>query len=329
MTYNAKCSDEEFAAIWKRCRHSPAAVSKFLNCNLRSIYRRRSALEKRGIYLGTVRADDKPPNSEWSYQGHAYAPRVNETIKDGWLIVFSDAHYWPGQAPVAHEALLKIAAELKPKLVIANGDVFDGANISRHEPMGWQRLPTVMEELDVVKKRLGEIERATPKSKFLMTVGNHDSRFDRRLATETSQFEEVPGMRLSDHISWPMSYTVLINEGIDPVFVLHNIKGGIHAPYNNIKAAGCSVITGHLHSQKAQPYSTLLHDWEGIDAGCLADKDHPAFSYAMDRPKDWRSGFVAMKFDREGRRYPGEFCRVIWDKKGARAVWRSEVVVSR
>jgi hypothetical protein len=163
-----------------------------------------------------------------------------------------------------------------------------------------------------------------------MTVGNHDSRFDRRLATEIAQFEGVPGMRLSDHLpDWPMSYTVLINENSDPVFVLHNIKGGIHAPFNNIKAAGCSVITGHLHSQKAQPFTTLLHEWEGIDAGCLADRDHAAFSYAMDRPKDWRSGFVAMRFDKEGRRFPAEFVRVIWGKKEARAVWRSEVIVQR
>jgi predicted phosphodiesterase len=263
-------------------------------------------------------------------QGHAYKVRENVTLKDGWLVVFSDAHYWPGEAPVAHEALIMVVKELKPKLVIANGDVFDGANISRHEPMGWQTLPTVREELDVVKKRLGEIEQASPKSSLLMTVGNHDSRFDRRLATEIPEFKDVSGMRLSNHIpSWPLSYTVLINEDVEPIFVLHNIKGGVHAPYNNTKSAGCSVITGHLHSQKAQPYSTLLHDWEGIDAGCLADKDHPAFSYAMDRPRDWRSGFVAIRFDKEGRHYPAEFCRVIWRKKESVAIWRSEVIYTR
>ena len=67
--------------------------------------------------------------------------------------------------------------------------------------MGWQKLPTVIEELDCVKQRLDEIKRASgPRCKTLMTVGNHDSRFDRRLATEVAQFEDVPGMRLSDHL---------------------------------------------------------------------------------------------------------------------------------
>ena len=122
-----------------------------------------------------------------------------------------------------------------------------------------------------------------------------------------------------------MSYSVLINELIDPVFVLHNIKGGIHAVFNNIKAAGCSVMTGHLHAQKSEPFTTLLNDFEGIDAGMLADRDHCAFSYRMDRPADRRSGFMIMKFDKDGKRFPAEFVRVQWGKN-PRVVWRSEVI---
>lgn len=287
-------------------------------------------MAKRGMYLSSVPSTGSgPKNTEWQ-RAFAYRARLNETIKDGYLIVFSDAHWWPGTVPVAHEALLKICKALRPKLIIGNGDLFDGARVSRHEPMGWQQLPTVVQELDCVKQRLYEIKRAAPAAKTLRTIGNHDSRFDRRLATEISEFEDVPGMRLSDHLKdWPDSYTIMINEDIDPVFVLHNIKGGIHAPFNNAKAAGCTVITGHLHSQKSQPVTTIMQDMEGIDAGMLADRDHPAFAYAMDRPRDWRSGFVVVKFDKQGRRYPCEFVRVQWLKRSARAIWRGEVIVER
>lgn len=324
-----RISDEEFIATWNRFG-SPASVSEATGINIRSVYERRVGLEKRGVFLKTVPKGRVPGSPKWAQEGHAYQPRVNETITDGYLLVFSDCHYWPGAVPLAHEALLKVCKQLKPKLIIANGDVFDGANISRHEPMGWQKLPTVIQELDTVKLRLGEIERAAPNAIRRYTIGNHCSRFDRRLATEVSQFEDVPGMRLQDHLkAWPQSYSVLINEDIDPVFVLHNIRGGMHAPFNNVKAAGCTVITGHLHSQKAEPYTTMLHDWEGIDAGCIADIDHPAFSYAMDRPRDWRSGFAIMKFDKNGKRFPVELCRVQYHKGYRRAVFRSEVVCDR
>lgn len=325
-----KASDEEFIAAWKRCGASPQRISGALQIGIRAVYARRSNLEKRGIFLPSIPIAGHRASPQWAAEGHAYHPRVTETIKGGWLVVFSDAHYWPGRVSLAHEALTKLVKQLQPKLIIANGDVFDGANISRHEPMGWQKLPTVIEELEECKLRLAEIRRAAPKARTLMTVGNHDSRFDRRLATETAEFGGVEGFRLSDHFKdWPMSYTALINEDTEPVFVLHNIRGGMHAPFNNVKAAGCTVITGHLHSQKAEPYTTLLHDWEGIDAGCLADRDGPQFSYAMDRPRDWRSGFVAMRFDKHGRRFPAEFVRVQHYKGLQRAVFRSEVIAER
>jgi hypothetical protein len=291
------------------------------------------AWRRDGIFLPTVPL--KPTSTggawaDWQVQVRPYKPRETVTLKDGRLFVFSDAHYMPGEPPVAHEALCILAKKLQPKMIIGNGDLLDGGTISRHDVLGWCKPPTVAEELDTVKTRLAEIERAAPKAKLLRTVGNHDSRFDRKLATDMPEFAGVSGMRLDDHLKgWPVSYTVMLNEDIDPVFVLHNIKGGTHAPYNNVKAAGCTVITGHLHSQKAEPFSNLFRDCEGIDAGMLADKDNHAFSYRMDRPADWRSGFVVMTFDKEGRHYPAEFCRVRWGKKRAEAVFRGEVIYER
>lgn len=325
-------TDDEFIAAWDRGKCSPQIVSQLIGISVRNVYGRRAALVSKGIVLKSVPSTRGGGGHGygWESADRPYRARAHGSIRDGVLIVFSDAHYWPGVPPVAHEALLKVAKRLQPKIIIANGDVFDGATISRHDVLGWQKLPTVVEELDTAKTRLAEIERAAPKAQRFYTVGNHCSRFDRRLATEVGQFDGVPGLRLEDHLSgWPMSYSVLLNEDVDPVFVLHNIRGGMHAPFNNAKAAGCTVITGHLHSQKAQPVTTLLHDWEGIDAGCLADRDHAAFSYRMDRPADWRSGFVVMTFDKEGRHFPAEFCRVQFLKDRARAIFRGQIVHER
>ncbi len=331
-----RSTDEEFIAAWRQSGCSPTRAAKILGCYTQAVLARRARMAKRGILLPTVSTS---PNSrgangfgehDWQVKAAPYESRASETLRDGCMVVFSDAHFWPGIRSVAFEALLVVLKELQPKLLISNGDAFDGASISRHDPLGWQKLPTVVEELDATKNFLDEIARAAPKAKRRFIVGNHDSRFDRRLATETADFQDVQGFRLSDHLKgWPMSYAVLVNENTDPSFIVHNIKGGPYAPRNNVFAAGCTVFTGHLHSQKIMPVSTLLEDWEGVDCGTLADRNGPQFSYISSRPTDWREGFAVERYDENGYRFPVELCRVQHVKGEARAVFRGETVYAR
>ncbi len=329
-----KISEDEFVAAWHRCGQSPLAVARALGVSESSVLARRRRLAKRGSVL--TPAQSFPGGAHgfgkhgWQIRSQPYEARAAETLRDGYMVIFSDAHFWPGIRSVAFEALLVVLKAVKPKLVISDGDAFDGATISRHDPLGWQKLPTVIEELDATKNFLDEIVRAAPGAKRRFVVGNHDSRFDRRLATETSEFQDVQGFRLADHLKgWPMSYAVLVNEDTDPSFVVHNIRGGVYAPRNNVLAAGCTVFTGHLHSQKAMPVSTLLHDWEGVDCGTLCERDGPQFSYLSSRPTDWREGFAVQRYDKNGYRYPVELCRVQHVKGEARAIFRGEAVFTR
>jgi Calcineurin-like phosphoesterase len=291
---------------------------------------RRRRLANRGITLETAPYQASKKFGWQSKEENPYTPRISDTIKDGYVVCFSDAHFWPGIRSTAFEALIRVIKHLKPKIVVSNGDALDGASISRHDPLGWQSLPRVIDELDATKGFLGEVERAAGNAKLIFTVGNHDSRYDRRLASEISEFEEVPGMRLSDHLkSWRFCYGFLLNEHIDPVFFIHTIRGGVHAPRNNALAAGCTVFTGHLHSQKVMPVSTLLRDFDGVDAGMIADRDGVQFSYVAAKPTDWREGFAVQRFDKNGYRYPPELCRVQHINGKRRAVFRGEVVYER
>jgi hypothetical protein len=324
----------EFERIWKECQSSPSLVAQRLGKSVRNILTKRDRLEEQGYILPTLARTPSARIQAEKFgthiQAHAYTPMAKETVKGGTAIVFGDAHYWPGERSLAHEALCILSKRLGPKLIIGNGDLFDGAGISRHDVLGWQKLPTVAQELDAVRTSLDQIKRACPKARTRSTVGNHDSRFDRRLATETPQFQEIHGMRLEDHLKdWPMSYAVLINEDIDPVFVTHNVKGGIHATWNNTASTGCHVVTGHLHDQNERTRSFLFKEAVGIDHGCLADVDHEAFSYRMGRPSNWRSGFVVLSFDSQGRLFPAEFCRVQIYGNYKRAIFRGEVVCER
>lgn len=319
-----------FIETWKRCGGSPVRVAEALGIAQQNVYGMRARLARDGVFLTTIRADGRTDNSPYS-EAFAYNPRADETVKGASVIVFGDAHYWPGSTPLAHEAMLRVIKEVKPALIIANGDIFDGAKVSRHEPLGWQKLPSVVEELDAVKTRLGEIERAAPKARKRYTVGNHCSRFDRRLAENVDQFDGVKGFRLQDHIAaWPMSYSVMLNEEAGhPVMVKHVFRGGIHAVYNNTLHAGISIVTGHLHAQLCRPFTDYRGTRYGVDHGCLADVDHASFSYTMDGPVNWRSGFACLTFDEKGRLLPPELAEVQCYPDHRRVVFRGRVIAER
>jgi hypothetical protein len=238
--------------------------------------------------------------------------RKEVDLRDGVVLVASDFHYWPGEPSTAHRAFVKFCKKLRPDIVVANGDVFDGCSISRHPPIGWNRLPSVKEELEVCKERLAEIAKAAPKARRFFPLGNHDARFETRLAQVAPEFKDVHGISLADHImGWAPCWAVHIN---DNTVIKHRYKGGSHAPYNNTVASGRSIITGHLHSQKVTPYTDYSGTRYGVDTGCIADPHHDAFTdYTECNSLDWRSGFCVLTY-RAGRLLMPELVSV-WDAK--------------
>lgn len=330
-------SDGEVRAAWIKGGGSPLRVARILGWSEANLYRRRRNMAARGIVLPTTSGNNNAgganhhgPTGWQMADSNPYKPRIAASIRDGYIVAFSDCHFWPGDRTLAFEGLLVVLKELSPKIVVSNGDALDGASISRHDPLGWAKLPKVIDELDATKGFLDEVVRASRKAQHYFVVGNHDSRFDRRLATEVGEFEDVPGMHLSDHLKdWQFAYAVLVNETTEPSFFVHNIRGGMYAPRNNVIAAGCTVFTGHLHSQKTIPVTTLLQDHEGIDCGMIARRDGPQFSYISSRPVDWREGFAVQRYDADGYRYPAELCRVQHLRKSSRCIFRGQVIAER
>jgi hypothetical protein len=217
------------------------------------------------------------------------------SVENGTVIVFSDAHYWPGEPSTAHRALVEFCKRIKPVAVVCNGDAIDGSSISRHPPIGWESCPTVKEELEVCQERLGEITAAAGIATKVWLLGNHDARFETRLAQVAPEFKDVHGIHLHDHFpGWICGWSLFIN---DSVVVKHRFKGGQHAPFNNTMGSGLSMITGHLHNAKVTPYNDYRGTRYGVDTGCLADTYHDAFQgYLEDNPRDWRSGFCVLTF---------------------------------
>lgn len=279
----------------------PAALARAVKTSVRSVYQRRTDIEKR-----TGRTLVAPDKSVEAFNAAAvkHPQRIELTIENGIVLVGSDGHYWPGDNSVAHRALVKFTRDLRPEAVIQNGDVFDGAGISRHPPIGWTSQPTVIQELEACQEKLGDIEKAKPrKTRLIHSLGNHDSRFETRIATVAPEYANVHGVSLKDHFpAWEPCWSVWINcTGTDGVVVKHRFKGGIHAAHNNVMWAGKSMVTGHLHSAKVSPFTDYGGTRYGVDTGCLAETYGSQFrDYTEDSPRNWRSGFAVLTF-KDGR----------------------------
>jgi hypothetical protein len=218
----------------------------------------------------------------------------------------------PDEVSPAHKALVKVIKAVKPKMVIMNGDVFDGASISRHPVSGWNSTPSVKQELEACQERLGEVEKAAKGAALHWTWGNHDQRYNARLAAQVGDtWRGVEGMNLTDHFpKWKFSTSVMVNE---KVMIKHRYHNGIHAVYNNTLKSGVSIVTGHLHSLKVTPWTDYNGTRYGVDTGTLAFIDGSQFDYAEDSPKNWRSGFAVLHFI-DGQLMPPELVQVIGDQ---------------
>lgn len=290
-------TEGEFVELWKS-HGSPSKVASVIGTSTRAVQERRRAIEVRRNISLPVTTGPRVEVTQKVYghlQPYEYKRRHNLGILDGQVIVFSDAHYWPGFRTVAHKALVKFIRDMKPRAVICNGDAFDGAQISRYPRIGWDSTPTVIDELKAVKERLGEVEEAAGRAKLVWPLGNHDARFENRLAQNAPQFEGVTGFHLKDHFTeWEPCWACWIN---DDTVVKHRMKGGIHATRNNTLNAGVNIVTGHLHQLKVTPLSDYNGNRYGVDTGTVADVCGPQFiNYTEAGPLDWRSGFAVLTF---------------------------------
>jgi hypothetical protein len=272
------------------------------------IYKRRRYIEKQ---IGRSLNAPSETRKSMVWEADRHPERVSYTLKNGIAIVGSDAHYWPGIISTAHRAFVKFCKEMQPDIVVLDGDMFDGARISRHAPIGWETKPSVIQEIEAVQERTSEIVAALPKkTKKAWALGNHDARFESRLATVAPEYAKVHGMHLKDHLPfWEPCWAAWINpdeSGIPDVVIKHRYKGGEHAAHNNTIRAGTSIVTGHDHTGKVTPFTDYRGTRWGVSLPTMAEPYGPQFvDYTEDNPRNHRSGFAVLTF-KDGRLLPPE-----------------------
>jgi predicted phosphodiesterase len=288
-------TDDQFIEEWQKIG-SPEIFAKTHGMSVRSVYNRRRSIEMRlRIQLPTLNDTRFDPLKKLQ-QTPGNARRGIEMEK-GKVVVFSDAHFWPGDYTTAYKALLKIIKEFKPKVVVANGDVFDGSQASRHARIGWEKSPTVREELEACQEFMEGIEKVSKGAELIWTMGNHDARFETFLSAQTGMYEGVAGFTLKEHFPlWKPCWSYWVNED---TCIKHRWKGSFGAGRANALNSGVNMVTGHTHNLAVQPLTDYNGTRYGVQTGCLADPHGNQFmGYTEDNPKDWRSGFTLLSFDR-------------------------------
>jgi len=299
-------TQEEFIAAWNKLGSS-VLVAKHLGIAKTNVNNRRITLRKKGINLeafNSQRIDDMKAR---------HHGRLQFDIKNGTIVVFSDAHFWPDDESTAFRALIKFVEQFRPEYVVCNGDAFSGEAISRWPRIGWDNKPTVKQEVEAVKHHLDQIE-ASSKGKLIWCLGNHCARYETFLAQHAPQYEGIQGFTLKDHFPrWMPTWSVFFNNDI---CIKHRWKGGIHATHNNTVNSGVSMVTGHLHSLKVTPFTDYNGTRYGVDTGCLASTTHKQFAdYTEDNPKSWISGFAILTI-KDGKLLPPELVQVYDEEKG-------------
>lgn len=296
--------DQKFIEVWNKHR-SPSKVAEELQLSVRNVYNRRRTIENRY----RMRLESTAKNSK-DYYVRDHLSRMDVDIENAVIFVASDAHYWHNDISEAHKAFVRLIKKTKPDIVIMNGDVFDGATISRYPKIAFptHEVPTVKQELEAVSDRLYEIEKVAGNAKLIWTLGNHDMRFESKLANVAPEFEGVRGFSLKEHFPrWIHCMSVMINKSL---MVKHRYHNGIHATWNNSLKSGVSMVTGHLHRLQA----TIVSDYNGtrwgVDTGTLSDVEGDHMSYGEDNPKNHCSGFAVLTIV-NGRLIQPEFCAVL------------------
>lgn len=299
-----KVSDDVFIETWKRIG-VVKDIADELGVTERNVYRRRDYLQKKyNIILEASGKNKRYVNVK------DYISRATAHIDNGVIMVASDAHYWTDCISPAHKAFVKLVKQIKPDFVVMNGDVFDGATVSRYPRQHWgvNKPPTVKQELEAVSDRLYEIEKVAGNAKLIWTLGNHDQRFESKLVTTAPEYEGIPGFSLKDHFPrWIHCMSLMIN---DDLMIKHRYRSSIHATYLNTLHSGVSIVTGHLHRLQATIFSDYKGTRWGVDTGTLADIDGDHMGYGEDDPKNHCSGFAVLTIV-DGKLIQPELCAVM------------------
>ena len=190
------------------------------------------------------------------------------------VLIIPDLHE-PYSHKDCYKFLRAVKARFKPQLVINLGDEVDYHRCSFHNDI--PSMDDASTELKKAKRGLDELERIF--KKMYLLDSNHGSLVYRRMSAHGIPHEVILPMKdLYEKPKWTWHDRILLKTTLGDVFLTHGKTG----TYDKLaKEMGCSSIQGHFHTKFFLVWlETARRSIFNMVVGCLADRDHMAFSYA-------------------------------------------------
>jgi len=214
------------------------------------------------------------------------------------VLILSDIHI-PYHDTPALKCALKYGDEIKPDLILLNGDVVDFYTISRYETDPEER--DLKGEIEAVRQFFDHIRARFRKSRIVFKLGNHDERwwpFIWRKCPELLGIDalSLPSLLHADkHGIEVIGDQRIIMLGKLPVLHGHELPKGLTNPVNPARGvfmrALDRALIGHHHRTSEHTETTMMERtitcWS---TGCLCEL-HPAYA----RINRWNHGFANVR----------------------------------
>jgi hypothetical protein len=248
---------------------------------------------------------------------HPYVKRSRPMDGESYLMPsISDTHA-QFLCPFVWLAFLQVVKDLKPDGVLLNGDILEGAEVSRFPKIpGWTR--PFQEELDFVRLMFGQLRAVGHEGDIFYTGGNHG--VDRLASYLTQVSPALSGLRtlridkllgLDEHrVTILQGGTIASPAGTEddkPGFLMfghyrvhHGTILGQHPAAGELRSAGRSGQSGHVH-RASVAYGTTERDealsWMSTPCGC---RHEAARAYIRGSNTGWQRGFGLARIFADG-----------------------------
>lgn len=217
-------------------------------------------------------------------------------LADG-QVPFHDRRLW--------RLLLRFAKDLRPDFVVSLGDDAECYHWSRYEkspldsPLG-SRAWNADSEIRAVQAHWLELHAATPKSSFLYTLGNHESRV--RLAKQrTDSISQTVDDTFTSKFQANRYWNHIVDYGygikLGHLWATHGETCTAYAARRMLQDWGTSVVFGHTHKASfwcENPKGDHIKAAWSIPCHCVLDPHY------VTQP-GWVQGFGVVHFQRDGR----------------------------
>ena len=214
-------------------------------------------------------------------------------IKQSRILIISDLHF-PYQNNEAITLALDYGKEKKVDCIIANGDVMDMTNISRHE-RNW-KARSIAEEFEAVRVFLKSLRSHFPKTKIVWKLGNHEERWEKFLYNKAPEIFDVNDFQLEVLLKLGELKIDIVKDKrpilLGKLTVLHGHElfgmGGVNPARATFTKTMEDTLVGHYHRTSSHSEPTMNNRLINVHSqGCLCEMN-PMFAPI----NKWNLGFA-------------------------------------